>query len=107
MMVLKQLADPPGVQRVEEQNLHSGKSGLRCRTEALVDVELRPQHREVRGVLRHYPLSVETFTPAGSSHNLTSDAMSSSPIPRARASEKRCSARPPNSSGMPPARASS
>ena len=43
-----------------------------------------------------------TVTPAGSSHSLTSAAMSSSPRPRARASEKRCSARAPSSSGTPP-----
>src|SRR5262249_60560002 len=85
------------VERVHEQDLYARKPRRGRRSETVIDVELRPEHRQIGGKLRHQCLP--TLAPAGSSHSLTSAAMSSSPMPRARASSKRCSARAPSSSG--------
>src|SRR5262249_37336195 len=85
------------VERVHEQDLYARKPRRGRGSETVIDVELRPEHRQIGGKLRHQCLP--TLAPAGSSHSLTSAAMSSSPMPRARASRKRCSARAPSSSG--------
>src|SRR5262249_39580357 len=92
------------VELMDEQDLDAREAGLGRRAKAVVHVQLGPQHRQIGAEAWH---QCATSTPAASSHSLTSAAMSSSPIPRARASEKRCSASAPSSNGTPPLRASS
>src|SRR5229473_1159994 len=96
------------IQLVDEQDLHSPEPRLGRSPEPIQDRQLLPEHGQVGGEARHPQLrGLSTVTPAASSQRRTSEAMSFSPIPRARASRKRCSARAPSSSGTFAALASS
>src|SRR6266849_5369769 len=96
------------IQLVDEQDLHSPEPRLGRSPEPIQDRQLLPEHGQVGGEARHPQLrGLSTVTPAASSQRRTSEAMSFSPIPRARASRKRCSATAPRKSGTFAAFASS
>src|SRR3989442_643682 len=64
--VLQRLLDARGIERMDEEDLDAPETCLRCRTEAVVYVDVGPEHGEIRGETGHGDSVTRAFswTPA-------------------------------------------